>query len=116
VIVALLGNSDLFFAARLQETAKAAGIEIVIVAPARGVEVVNARTPRLVIVDLTAPGVMEAIRKIRDAMERPKILGYYPHVSTALRDEALAAGVDEVLPQSAFTARLSRILTDARGA
>jgi NADH:ubiquinone oxidoreductase subunit 6 (subunit J) len=42
-------------------------------------------------------------------------VGFYPHVDRALREAALAAGVDQVLPRSAFTVRLAALLAGALG-
>ena len=117
-VVALMNNNDLFFVSRVQETARQLGIPIVVSPPRHGLEICEVERPRLVILDLQAPDAIQTAREIAGSRTGgvPRIVGYYPHVNTALRDEAVAAGVDEVLPQSAFTARLSRLLTDAGGA
>ena len=39
-----------------------------------------------------------------------RVVGFYSHVDQATREAALASGVDDVLPRSAFTARLPAIL------
>jgi hypothetical protein len=41
------------------------------------------------------------------------MVGFYSHVDTATRDAALAAGVETVLPRSAFVARLPELLRGA---
>lgn len=114
-VVALLNDADLFFVVRIQETAKELGLPVIIASPHHGLEICEVEKPRLVILDLSAPGAIQAVRDLRSERKTRKIriVGFYAHVNTALRDEALAAGVDEVLPQSAFTVRLSGILTDA---
>jgi hypothetical protein len=38
------------------------------------------------------------------------VTGFFSHVDHATRDAALAAGVDEVLPRSAFVSRLPALL------
>jgi hypothetical protein len=38
------------------------------------------------------------------------VIGFYSHVDRELREAALAAGLDQVLPRSAFTVRLPALL------
>lgn len=107
---------DLFFAARIAETARAAGVTVENAELAAAVERGRAATPDLVILDLHASGdpLAAVLALAADAATRGvPIVGFYSHVDSALRDRALAAGVDRVLPRSAFTARLAAILTGA---
>jgi len=114
-IVALMSPDDLFFVARVQAAAKELGVSIVVSAPGHGLEICNVEKPRLVIVDLRAKGAISAVEELRagHATRSTRIVGFYPHVETALRDAATAAGADEVLPQSAFTVRLGALLASA---
>lgn len=101
---------DLFFETRIRTTAKA--LEVVVVASeieaAR--DACRAEPPDLLILELHASG--DPLRLVRElkadvATRTIPVLGFYSHVDTALRDGALKAGVDHVLPQSAFTMRLA---------
>jgi CheY-like chemotaxis protein len=103
---------DLFFAARIAATAEAVGAEVEIVEPARALERCRAWLPDRVILDLHAPGDPLDVARARAAEPATRaipVIGFYAHVDTALRDAALAAGV-QAMPRSAFTARLAALL------
>ncbi len=104
---------DLFFGARIGAAAKALDVEVEEVTAARALEACRANPPDLVIMDLHGAGdPLAAARALKaDAATRATpIVGFYSHVDQALRRAALAAGVDHVLPRSAFTARLAALL------
>ena len=69
------------------------------------------------IVDLHAPGALDAVRALRSAPggDDASVIGFYSHVDQALRAAALEAGVTSALPRSAFTARLPELLRGDRG-
>jgi len=103
---------DLFFAARIAATAEAVGAEVEIVEPARALERCRAWRPDRVILDLHAGGdpLALAAALASDPVTRSiPVIGFYSHVDTATRDQALAAGV-QAMPRSAFTVRLAAIL------
>ena len=105
---------DLFFAARIAETARAAGVTIESASPAAAAERCRAVAPDLVILDLHAAGdPLDAVRALKSdpATLGIPVVGFHSHVDTELRERALAAGVDRVLPRSAFTVRLAALLT-----
>jgi CheY-like chemotaxis protein len=80
---------------------------------AEALAAVRRELPDLVIVDLTSAGdPLALVRALKTTPEtRPvPLVGFYPHVEGALREAALAAGADRVLPRSAFTARLAELL------
>jgi len=110
-VVAVVPN--LFFAARIAETAAQLGVELETVAPPGVAAAVGARPTDLVVLDLGAAGdpvaTARALKSAAATRDIP-IVGFYPHVEGALREAALAAGVDHVLPRSAFTARLASLL------
>jgi CheY-like chemotaxis protein len=108
---------DLFFAARIAETARAAGVTLVAAGAGEAAALCAAGPPDLVILDLTAPGALEAARALKaaPATRHIPLLGFCPHVETALREAARAAGVEEVLPRSLFTKRLPDLLTGEPG-
>ena len=103
---------DLFFAARIEATALAAGVAYEMAAPATALERARAVAPDVIVLDLHAPGALDAARALAAdpataAIER---VGFYSHVDQALAQAARAAGVDRVLPRSAFTKHLAAIL------
>ena len=103
---------DLFFATRIAATAKAAGVPLELVPPARAATAADGAT--LVLIDLHAPGALESIAALRAASPSLAIVGFYSHVETKRRADALAAGATAALPRSQFTAKLADLL--ARGA
>ena len=110
----LVAVPSLFFATRIGETARTLGIETETCEPAQLAERVRAARPALAIVDLHAPGVLEAVRAARadPAGAELPVVGFYSHVDPALALAARDAGVTQVLTRSAFTARLAAILQD----
>jgi len=106
---------DLFFGAKLQETARRLEIPLVLLRTSQDVPAtVRERRPALVIVDLQSEtcAPLEVIRGIKtdpDLRATP-VLGYAAHVRDDLKTAAAEAGCDEVLPRSAFSARLPDIL------
>jgi len=106
---------DLFFGARVQETARQLGVPFRLVRSADEAAVL-ARTaaPALLIVDLNAAvgAPLDTIRALRDEpnLHGMTILGFCSHVQQELRAAAAAAGCDQVLARSAFTAKLPELL------
>jgi CheY-like chemotaxis protein len=104
---------DLFFATRIVGTAESLGVAVELPGAETAFETIRGSLPDLVILDLTGPGEPLALaRSLKgDAATRAiPLVGFYPHVDNAVRAGALAAGVDHVLPRSAFTARLADLL------
>lgn len=60
----------------------------------------------LVVVDLSRPGVLEALPELDDV----RTIGFGSHVDRELLDAATAAGCDEVLPRSRFFTQLHELL------
>lgn len=107
--------TDLFFGTRIAETARGLGIEARATRPERALETARALAPALAIVDLTAAGdPAAAIAALRGdpATAALPVVAFYPHVATALRDRAVAAGATQVMPRSAFNARLAALLRE----
>jgi CheY-like chemotaxis protein len=114
---------DLFFQAKLTETARKIGVTLKTVASgaalAKMLEAApdGARVdlPRLVIVDLNArQGAVEAIEQLQRSGNPIPIIGFLSHVQTDLAERARAAGCKQVMPRSSFTANLSEILSQAK--
>jgi CheY-like chemotaxis protein len=105
---------DLFFLAKIRETAKAVGATIIALDPKRGAAGVAEARPQAILLDLnsrTLPAV-EWIRTLKsDPATRPiSIVGFISHVQTDLISAARAAGCDVVLARSAFTQQLPDLL------
>lgn len=104
---------DLMFRTRIETTAAQAGVTLVAVAPDRALAACEADPPDLIVIDLDGPGdpvaLAGALRASGKAGGVP-IVGFYPHVDQALRERALAAGIPQVLPRSAFVTRMADLL------
>jgi CheY-like chemotaxis protein len=107
---------DLMFTSKIKTTARQLGVEVAF-ARSSDAALTGMRTtpPALVILDLnnsrTDPLGTVAAMKGDPALAAIPTVGFVSHVQTELIDAARAAGVDDVLPRSAFTARLPEILT-----
>jgi CheY-like chemotaxis protein len=102
--------SDFMFISTIEGTAKELGIETRLAMNAEGTVAALADPAALVIVDLELPeldcsALMQALPS-----ERPRVVGFYPHVLKDRFDAATAAGFDEVLTRGRFTSDLATIL------
>lgn len=118
-VVALV--DDLFFQARMAETARQVGVELKMVttgeallAEVKGNEA-GQNSPGLVIVDLNArQGALEALERLREAGNQRPVVAFLSHVQVELAERARAAGCQQVLPRSKFTQNLAAILSQAK--
>ena len=112
---ALLISADLFFGSKVTGTAAAIGLKAELAGSVtQGLEKLAGGGYRCVILDLAMPGlspgdVVDAVRSL-DEEERPRVIAFGSHVHTALLAAARAAGCDEVMPRSRFSAELVQIL------
>jgi CheY-like chemotaxis protein len=112
-IVAMM--DDLFFQMKVAETAKQLGLELKVAANGDALVGLLEPAPKLVIIDLNArQQPIEVIERIRAEKNGVRVLGFLSHVQTDLAARAREAGCDEVMPRSAFTQNLARILSAAR--
>jgi len=107
---------DLMFSVKISTAAKAAGVEVAFErSPDRVLARIRTDRPSLVIFDLNGARLapIETIRAIKAdaALRDTRTLGYVSHVQTDVIAAARAAGCDEVLARSAFSASLGSILT-----
>ena len=105
---------DLFFATRISGTAERLGVALEMPGPAAALETIRRVPPDLVILDLHASGdPLKLARALRAdiATRSIHLIGFYSHVDRELREAALAAGLDQVLPRSVFSVRLPALLT-----
>ncbi len=113
-VVALV--DDLFFQAKLLETAKQVGIEIRTCSTADALDAEIARAaPKLIVVDLNArSGPFEALERLQAGGVRIPLIAFLSHVQVDLAARARAAGCAEVMPRSKFTQNLATILAQAK--
>jgi CheY-like chemotaxis protein len=106
---------DLFFGAKIAETAARLNVPLVQVRSLEDLdEKLRADRPTLVIFDLNAESCrpLEAIRRMRadPELKNTKVLGFFSHVQHDLKLAAVEAGCERVMARSAFTAQLPEIL------
>lgn len=114
---------DLFFQAKLVETARRLGVMLktfstgaaLVQALEQMPEAAASDRPRLVVVDLNArQGALEAIEQLQRSGNPVPVIGFLSHVQTELAEKARAAGCKQVMPRSSFTMNLSEILRQAK--
>jgi 2-keto-3-deoxy-6-phosphogluconate aldolase len=109
---------DLFFRARIEATAEAAGVRLIV---SRTLAELEGRIDEAggagVLVDLAlgTPDAAEAIAALKRRAECPVVVAWGSHVDAAAMDAARGAGADRVLARSAFTRRLPEILRELSG-
>jgi CheY-like chemotaxis protein len=105
---------DMFFAAKINAAASAAGREVERIRSREQLEQLTAAPPSLVILDLKAERLdpMQAIAflKSREELRAVPVVAFVSHVQTETIRRAQAAGCDLVLPHSAFTQMLPEIV------
>lgn len=107
---------DMFFASKIREAAKAAGVDMDFIKGAEGIiDRISSTSPSLVIVDLAHKKVdpIELIKELKglDNLKGARFIGYLPHVETGLKKEAVDAGYDMVLPRSRFSLEMREIIS-----
>jgi DNA-binding NarL/FixJ family response regulator len=115
-IIALV--TDLIFTTKIRSTAAAVGAPIRLIRSTSDLPVAAAGNPvGLVILDLNAAGldVASAVAAARALPGSPRVVAYLSHVQTDLAVAARAAGADEILARSTFTARLPALLAEYSG-
>lgn len=113
---------DLFFQAKLHETAKLTGTKLETVTTGEQLVKSAAANPAaLIIVDLNArQGAMDAVELLgksggQDGQGNPRrVIAFLSHVQTDLAERARKAGCQEVMPRSMFTQNLAAILRGAK--
>jgi DNA-binding NarL/FixJ family response regulator len=105
---------DLFFLAKIQETAKALDITVVTGDSRRGPAALAEAQPQAIIVDLNSRqlAAVQWIQALKaDPATRPvRIVAFASHVQAQLISDAKAAGCDSVMARSAFTQQLPNLL------
>jgi CheY-like chemotaxis protein len=110
----LLLSCDLIFTSKVTGTARELGHRVLVAGnPALAAAMIEQWRPKVVYLDLTAgelasaPAVM-AYRKV--AGPGTTFVAFGPHVETAALEAARAAGCDEVLTRSKFSAELPALI------
>jgi DNA-binding NarL/FixJ family response regulator len=113
-VVAMI--DDIFFQAKVIETAKQLGVEVRACATPEALAAeLKAAKPKLAIVDLNArANPLGAIAWVRDEMKNVRLIAFLSHVQTDLAEKARAAGCVEVMPRSKLTRDLATILAGAK--
>ena len=113
-VVALV--DDLFFQAKLVETAKHLGVELrTCTTPDAMLAEIAEHPPRLVVVDLNARNnPLEAVERVQASAGQIPLRGFLSHVPVELAQTARAAGCHDVMPRSKFTQNLATILAQAK--
>jgi len=114
----LCAVDDLLFSIKISTAAKGLGADVYFERAADMVlPRIREKRPSLVIFDLNSNrlGPMQRIAEMKADPELRDVrtLGYVSHVDSATIAAARAAGIDDVLARSAFSARLAEILTNA---
>lgn len=109
---------DLFFLAKIQETARKLGVKVGfvkgdkdIVAKLTGVP--DQERPSLIVFDLNNANAkpLSLIPKIKAKLKRgTSIIGFLSHLQGDLKAKAIEAGCDIVMPRSAFSQNLPNLL------
>lgn len=113
-VVALV--DDLFFQAKILETAKQLGVELrtCTTPDALAAEIVR-ESPKLIVVDLNARGnPIEAIERVQASDGGIPLIAFLSHVQVDLAARARAAGCRDVMPRSQFTRDLATILRQVK--
>jgi hypothetical protein len=109
---------DLFFFAKINETARKLGVKVAFVKNepetlARILEAPEEERPSLIVFDLnnTAAKPMTLIPKIKSKLKRgTSVIGFLSHLQGDLKAKAVEAGCDMVMPRSAFSQNLPNLL------
>ena len=127
---------DLFFQAKVRETAKHTGVTIETATTGEQLlKAAEASPEALILVDLNArQGALDAVVQLcaqdkqaqaacpsdgqagrpRQQSNPRRVIAFLSHVQTDLAERARAAGCEEVMPRSKFTQNLAEILRGAK--
>jgi hypothetical protein len=114
---------DLFFLAKIQEVSKKLGIKVALLKPdkddkdkgmiAKLTETSEEDRPALILFDLNNANAkpLTLIPKIRAKLKRgTSIIGFLSHIQGDLKNKALEAGCDTVMPRATFSQNLPSLL------
>ncbi|HTZ74316.1 MAG TPA: response regulator [Candidatus Aquilonibacter sp.] len=113
---ALAYLDDIFFQAKITETARILGVVLQICASPQALAAeLAANKPHLIIIDLNAhTNPFDAIAIASKEGQGVPLIAFLSHVQTELAERARAAGCAEVMPRSKFSRDLATILARAK--
>jgi CheY-like chemotaxis protein len=109
---------DLFFLAKIQETARKLGVKVAFVKADKDIvsrlaDVPEGSRPSLIVFDLNNVGAkpLTLIPRLKSKMKRgTSVIGFLSHLQGDLKAKAMEAGCDMVMPRSAFSQNLPNLL------
>lgn len=109
---------DLFFMAKIQETARKLGVKVSFVKAgkdtlSRLADVPEGERPSLIVFDLNNASAkpLTLIPRIKSKLKRgTSVIGFLSHLQGDLKAKAVEAGCDMVMPRSAFSQNLPNLL------
>lgn len=107
---------DLFFMAKIQETARKLNVKVEFVKSdkemAEKMQLNGEEKPSLIIFDLNNNNAkpLTLIPKLKSKLKKTSIIGFLSHVQGDLKQKAHEVGCDMVLPRSAFSQNLPQLL------
>ena len=107
---------DMFFASKIRAVAEHLSVQVKFPRTQAAVlEAARSQPPAMIIADLHGqrcePLGLAREFKADEALRSIPLIGFFSHVDTALQQAAQEAGYDRVMPRSAFTNNLPRILS-----
>ncbi len=111
----LMVSRDLFFSSKVTGTAAQWGLSVELEGDvSQAIAKLAGHSYRCLILDLGTPGLsVSEMMATLPVENRPRVIAFDAHVRIAHLDAARAAGCDEVLPRSRFSAELPGILKRA---
>ncbi len=112
----LAAVGDLLFASKIRGTAQQLNVSADFARTADSLfDAAKTDVPSLIILDLHAeqldPFALIERLKADEQLRAVPVVGFFSHVQVELQRRAKEAGIDHVLPRSAFTQRLPEILS-----
>ena len=113
-VVALV--DDLFFQSKMMETARHVGVTLKTCSTGDALLAeIESTPPKLIVLDLNARNnPLDAVVRVRATGNPAPLIAYLSHVQTELAEQARAAGCQDVMPRSKFTANLAAIFAGAK--
>lgn len=110
----LVAVDDLFFVARIQETARKLGVNVEFAKTDQEILEKAEALPNLIIFDLNSHSAkpLQTIQRLRQnpGMKKVSLIAFVSHVQADLKLQAQEAGCDMVMPRSAFSQNLPNLL------
>jgi CheY-like chemotaxis protein len=112
---------DLIFASKIKGTAEALGLDLTICSKelVGTLELFRRVRPDGAVIDLQNRR-LDPVRLIEELksdgdLKLIKLIAFYPHVETRLKDQAEMAGCDQVITRASFTSKLPQLLDSVFG-